>query len=82
LGKLPLKVVVPLTNWKERYEVAPWMVKVEPDSYNGLDKNSSADCFQVRSVSKERFIRRLGYVSLLIMDEIKSGLSKVLSLES
>lgn len=81
LGRLPLKVVVPLTDWKDRYKVAPWMVRIVPDSFNGLAKHSSADCFQVRSVSKERFIRRLGNVSVLIMDEIKSGLSKVLSLE-
>lgn len=23
IGKLPLKVVVPITDWKERYELAP-----------------------------------------------------------
>lgn len=28
LGKLPLKVIIPLTDWKERYDVAPWMVKI------------------------------------------------------
>lgn len=32
LGKLPLKIIVPLTDWKEKYEIAPWMIKVEPDS--------------------------------------------------
>lgn len=26
LGKLPLKVIVPLTDWKEHYEMVPWMV--------------------------------------------------------
>lgn len=26
LGKLPLKVNVPLTDWKDKYKVAPWMV--------------------------------------------------------
>jgi mRNA interferase MazF len=82
LGKLPLKVIVPLTDWKDRYAIAPWMIKIEPDSYNGLNKDSSADCFQVRSVSKDRFIRMLGKVSLLNMDEIKSGLSKILSIEN
>jgi mRNA interferase MazF len=23
LGKLPLKIIVPLTDWKERYDIAP-----------------------------------------------------------
>jgi len=82
LGKLPLKVIVPITDWKEKYNLAPWMVKIEPNSKNGLLKDSSADCFQVRSVSQERFIRKLGLISDLILEEIKSGLSKVLSIEN
>jgi mRNA interferase MazF len=82
LGKLPLKVIVPITDWKEKYNIAPWMVKIEPDSKNGLIKDSSADCFQVRSVSQERFIRKLGVISAVILDEIKTGLSKVLSIEN
>ena len=82
LGKLPLKVIVPITDWKNRYEIAPWMIKIEPNSKNGLTKDSSADCFQVRSVSQERFVKRLGNVSEVITDEIKVGLSKVLSIEN
>ena len=81
LGKLPLKIIVPITDWKDRYEIAPWMIKLEPNSKNGLTKNSSADCFQVRSVSHERFVKKLGNISAIIMDEIKIGLSKVLSIE-
>ncbi len=81
LGKLPLKIIVPITDWKDRYEIAPWMIKLEPNSKNGLTKDSSADCFQVRSVSQERFVKKLGNISVLIMDEIKTGLSKVLSIE-
>lgn len=81
LGKLPLKIIVPITDWKDRYEIASWMIKLEPNSKNGLTKDSSADCFQVRSVSQERFVKKLGNISLIIMDEIKTGLSKVLSIE-
>lgn len=80
LGKLPLKIIVPITDWKGHYSVAHWMVRLEPDSHNGLSKESAADCFQVRSLSKERFIKKLGKVSLGIADEIKLGLSKVLSI--
>jgi len=82
LGKLPLKIIVPVTEWKNKYKVAPWMIKVEPDKKNGLNKNSSIDCFQVRSVSQARFIRKLGIVSDSILDEIKIALSKVLSINS
>ena len=52
IGRLPLKVIVPLTDWKVRYTAAPWMVKLDPDKKNKLNKASSADCFQVRSLSE------------------------------
>lgn len=32
LGKLPLKIIVPLTDWKDRYEIAPWMIRIYPDA--------------------------------------------------
>jgi mRNA interferase MazF len=80
LGKLPLKIIVPITDWKDRYEIAPWMVKIEPDLSNGLTKISSADCFQVRSLSDQRFVKKIGITSEKIMDEIRTGLSKVLSI--
>lgn len=38
IGILPLKIVVPVTEWKDRYSVAPWMVRVEPDAENGLGR--------------------------------------------
>jgi mRNA interferase MazF len=81
LGKLPLKVIVPITDWKMRYEIAPWMVNIKPSLKNGLAKESSADCFQVRSVSCERFVKRIGAVTAVILDNIKVGLSTVLSIE-
>ncbi len=81
LGKLPLKIIVPITDWKDRYEIAPWMIRIKPDSENGLQKESAADCFQVRSVSQERFIRQLGFITDALMEDIKIGLSKVLSID-
>ena len=81
LGKLPLKIIVPITDWKDKYEIAPWMVKIIPNQINGLIKDSSADCFQIRSVSQDRFVRKIGKVSESIMDNIRLGLSKVLSID-
>jgi mRNA interferase MazF len=82
LGKLPLKIIVPITDWKDTYQVAPWMTKIEPNALNGSTKVSSADAFQIRSVSNERFVKQLGVVSEELMDSIKSGLVKVLSIDS
>ena len=81
IGILPLKVIVPITEWKDRYAVAPWMIRLEPDVDNGLDKPSAADTFQVRSVAQERFVRRLGRLSASAMQKIAQGLAVVLSIE-
>lgn len=81
LGKLPLKVIVPISDWKDRYQVAAWMVKIEPDSINGLTKTSSIDCFQVRSVSEKRFVKKLGQITSDQQDLIKEALAKVLTIE-
>lgn len=80
LGRLPLKVVVPLTDWKERYSIAPWIVKIEATAENNLAKMSAADCFQIRSVSERRFVRKIGWASESSMDHIRDALSRVLSI--
>ena len=81
LGKLPLKIIIPVTEWKERYDIAPWMVKIEPNQINGLSKTSAADCFQIRSVAEDRFSKKIGVINDDVLKEIKNALAKVLSLE-
>lgn len=81
LGKLPLRIIVPLTDWKERFRSAPWMVMINPTVRNGLVKISSADCFQIRSVSQVRFVKKIGEISVNHLDEIRFGLKKVLSID-
>jgi len=36
LGRLPLKIIVPLTDWKEHYSMATWMIPITPSAQNGL----------------------------------------------
>jgi mRNA interferase MazF len=80
LGKLPLKVIVPITDWKDHYETAPWFVKINPSQTNGLSKQSAVDCFQVRSLSQDRFIKKIGTVDGQVSEGIKEALRKVLDL--
>ncbi len=81
LGKLPLKVIVPITDWKERYQIGVWMVEVTPNPINGLSKISSVDCFQVRSVSEKRLVRKLGEITSAEQKQIKEALSEVFTIE-
>ena len=62
VGKLALKVIAPLTDYKENYKNIPWMVIIEPNSKNGLKKASAIDLFQVRSLSQKRLIKKIGEV--------------------
>lgn len=78
IGRLPLKIIVPLTDWKDRYAEAPWMVRIDPDKQNKLTKQSSADCFQIRSVAEERCITKIGQIDIDIMNEIRIAIAAVL----
>ena len=63
LGRLPLRLIVPLTGWNEGYASLAWMARVEATQANGLTKLSAADAFQMRGASLERFGNRLGVLS-------------------
>ncbi|MDP2040351.1 MAG: type II toxin-antitoxin system PemK/MazF family toxin [Algoriphagus sp.] len=78
MGVLQLKVVVPVTDVGNT--IKDWHIKLSPNSNNGLRKECAADCFQVKSISKERFLMRLGVLSQNEIDEVKLGLMKVLDL--
>ena len=70
VGRLRLKIVVPITEWKAKYETYPWFVRLVPSATNGLIKESGADAFQVKSVSEMRFLDRLGEITKEEVGEI------------
>ena len=77
IGILPLKVIVPFTDWKDRYASAPWMVRIDPDGNNGLSKPSAADGLQVRSVSQQRLVKSLGMLTPLQVAQIVQAVVNV-----
>ena len=80
IGLLPLRVIVPITDWKEHYKSVKWMVKVAPTKNSGLSKISGADAFQVRSLSQQRFVEKLGVLDHDTMREIEEALAAVLAI--
>ena len=82
LARLPLRIIVPLTEWDPRFGSAAWHVPIDASAENGLTKKSSADTFQVRSISVDRLIRRLGVLSPSTMQAISEGLSLSLALDT
>jgi mRNA interferase MazF len=75
IGRLRLKIVVPITEWKPRYANYHWFVYLSPTSTNGLTKDSGADAFQVKSVSETRFLDRLGELTAGQLDDIANTIA-------
>src|SRR5947209_7176464 len=63
IGFLPLRIVVPATDWKEHYVRYSWFTQLIPSKTNGLSKVSGIDAFQCKSVSLDRFGKKLGLVT-------------------
>ncbi len=78
IGVLPLRVIVPITSWKERYSQAPWFVQITPTKENGLNHPSAADAFQIRSISVDRFVRNIGTVDSETLSSILAAVQVVL----
>src|SRR5262249_8703984 len=74
IGRLPLRMVVPITDSKPLYSNFPWFVELPGTTSNGVTKDSGADCFQTKSVSEARFVRQLGVVTAAQLDEIASAI--------
>lgn len=81
IGKLPLKIVAPITDFKTHYSSVPWMVTLKPNDNNGLKKTSSIDLFQVRSLSQKRLVKKIGFADKEILITCKNTLNIVFELE-
>jgi mRNA interferase MazF len=81
VGKLPIKLIAPVTDWKTYFLQNFWHVKIEPDTTNSLTKISAIDVLQLRGVDLQRFIRKLGDVSEMKMSEINAAILAVIEWE-
>lgn len=75
VGILPLKLVVPITEWRGEFSRNIWHVRIDPDPYNGLSKVSAADVLHLRSVGIGRFIAKLGYLQAPLMEEVTTAIA-------
>lgn len=73
-GRMQLHIVVPITGWQAQFSRYFWMVHIAADSANGLSKESTADAFQVKSLSINRFQRKLGILAKDELDEIAAAI--------
>ncbi len=78
VGRLPIKLVAPITDWKDYYTANIWHVRIDPDSANGLSKVSAVDALQLRGMDLQRFVRKLGLVSPAQMEEFALAVAAVI----
>ncbi|MFK5975556.1 MAG: type II toxin-antitoxin system PemK/MazF family toxin [Sulfurovum sp.] len=79
IGRLPLKTIVPITDWKNNYTDYPWMLKIEDNISNSLSKISAIDCFQIKNFANIRFIEKIGYIDEIILKKIHNTITKTLN---
>lgn len=70
-------VVVPLTRNLSRL---PTRTELEPTESNGLAEASYARAEDVRSVSRDRLVRRIGAVDVVVLHAIETTLRRMLEL--
>jgi mRNA interferase MazF len=78
IGVLPIRMVAPLTEWKDYFAGNVWHVKLEPGHTTGLTKVSAVDTLQLRGVDTQRFVRKLGEVPPSNMRSIITAIAAVI----
>ena len=78
IGVLPIRLVAPITEWKDYFAGNVWHVKLEPNAKNGLTKPSVVDTLQLRGIDTLRFVRKLGEVSPRMMRTIVVAIAAVI----
>jgi len=78
IGRLPLKLVAPVTDWKDYFRTSAYHVRVDPDEENGLIKPSAIDTLQLRGVDHQRFIRKLGEASEATIRDVLVAITLVI----
>jgi len=81
VGKLPLKLAAPITDWKDYFSQNLWHIKLDPDTVNNLTKVSAIDVLQLRGMDMQRFIRKLGHLPTEKMAEITIAIATVIELD-
>jgi mRNA interferase MazF len=78
ISKLPLKLISPITKWKDYFEDNIWHIKLLPNPLNGLSDESAVDVLQTRCVDTGRFVKKIGSLTTGEMEEIIISLTSII----
>lgn len=74
-NSISLRIAIPITSWQTKFQNRPFMIKIIADAQNGLDRDSAGNVLQVRSLSTERFVKKLGQTTPAVLQELLAGLA-------
>lgn len=77
LRALPLRLIAPITSWKETFRGRFSHVLLKPQKRSGLTKECAVDTLQLRGVDLQRFIRKKGILAADEMEEIACAIAAV-----
>jgi len=75
-NNLKISIVCPITRKVKKYMGC---LVLSPDTVNGLDAESEVITFQIRTLSHTRLISKMGHVTKEQLEEIKKGLTEILT---
>lgn len=78
---LALKLVIPLTKWKNHFKDKYYHVRIDKDNINNLRETSSASSLHLRSISVDRLKSFMGRVTVDIMEQVLDAIAIAVEME-
>jgi mRNA interferase MazF len=78
-GGLKVKLVIPITGWRNDFANIPWLAPIKPSELNGLQKLSTANPLQTRAISldPDRFGGKIGVLEDEVLEQVVLALALV-----
>ena len=70
-----LRIIVPITTWQPKFATWSFMVFLQATPTNGLTNDSGGNTLQVRCVSTERLIRKVGVLSASDLEDVVAAVA-------
>lgn len=74
---IPIKLVVPITSWQDKFKKIPTYIKITNYDHFGLKNKSAINCFQIKSFSIQRFKSKIGEIDSETLHQIHSTIAKI-----
>ena len=74
-----MRLVVPITTWRDKFASLPWIVQIQPNSVNGLSNVSGFNIQQTRYQSPKRFQSKIGIVEDSTLIAIQKALIRFIN---